>query len=110
MGSIDLYICPTAVFGCLVELNNSFQSVNSPPPTKRPEMKGPKNSDIDNILAGLKSKTVDIHENENKKISNNDSDSVISISSLKSLEDATGPKSSKRKKNKSDKNIISLDI
>lgn len=93
-----------------VEMNNSFQSVNNPPPTKRPEMKGPKNSDIDNILAGLKTKTVDIHENENKKISNNESDSVISISSLKSLEDATGPKSSKRKKNKSDKNIISLDI
>ena len=93
-----------------VELNNSFQNINNTQPTKRPEMKGPKNSDIDNILAGLKTKTVDIHENENKNLSNNDNDSIISISSLKSLDDATGPKSSKRKKNKSDKNIISLDI
>ena len=96
-----------------VEINNSYQNINMNPPqpnVRRPEMKGPKNSDIDNILAGLKTKTVDIHDNENKNISNNDNDSVISINSLKSLEDATGPKTTKRKKNRSDKNIISLDL
>ena len=36
-------------------------------------------------------------------------DSTISISSLKDMQNATGPKKSKRK-NKSDKNTISLDI
>jgi hypothetical protein len=56
-----------------VELNNNFQSVNQPersrpapspsvqPQSQRPDMRGPQNTDIDNILSGLKTRTVDIH-------------------------------------------------
>lgn len=85
-----------------VEINGAA-SVNEPQPRSvRPEMSGPKNVDIDNILSGLKTKTVNIE---------NDDDSMISVSSLKDMNNTTMPKkSSMRRKNKSDKNVISLDI
>lgn len=90
---------------------SSHQNINENKPISRPEMKGPQNSDIDNILAGLKTKTINIHENERPSNPvNTNNDSVVSVSSLKDMENATGPKTSKRKKNRSDKNIISLDI
>jgi hypothetical protein len=93
-----------------------------PPQQKRPEMRGPQNTDIENILAGLKTKSVDMpfsppeqrapelfrNEPETNIYMTND-DSTISISSLKDMQNATGPKKSKRK-NRSDKNTISLDI
>ena len=75
----------------------------------RPEMKGP-SSDIDDILSGLKSKPetknieLNIHENVRK-----DEDSMISVSSLKDLDSNSMPKKSK-KRNKSDKVVVSLDI
>ncbi len=81
---------------------NQYASVNAPPP--RQEMRGPQNSDIDNILAGLKTRTVDIHEQ-----SAGEDDSMISISSLRDAQNANMPKRSKRKQ-RSDKNTISLDI
>lgn len=95
---------------------NSQQNINEPPrsmrpPVQRQEMKGPQSSDIDNILSGLKTRNVNIHENPqstNQGISN-DEDSVISISSLKDMQNANMPKRS-RKKNTSNKNTISLDI
>jgi hypothetical protein len=99
-----------------VELNNNFQNVNQPersmrPPTQqqsaRPDMKGPQNTDIDNILSGLKTRTVDIHPPIN--ITMEEDDSMISISSLKDLQPGSMPKKSKRKQ-RSDKNIVSLDI
>ena len=71
----------------------------------RPEMKGP--SDINDLLSGLKTKTkvINIQETTN----NNDS-STISINDLKELEvDGNMPKRSKRRQ-KSDKNTVSLDI
>ena len=67
---------------------------------KRPEMKGP--SDISDLLSGLKTKTINIKENDNNN-------STISISDLKDLEEGNQPKRSKRRA-KSDKNTISLDI
>lgn len=67
----------------------------------RPEMTGPKNMDIDNILAGLKTKTINI---------TTDDDSMMSLSSLNDIQNTTMPKKSGRRKNKSDKNVISLDI
>lgn len=70
----------------------------------RPEMRGPQTSDIDNILSGLKTRTVNIHEQQAAQ----DDDSMISISSLKDL-NGNGPKKSRRK-NGSSKNTISLDI
>lgn len=68
---------------------------------RRPEMKGP--SDITDILSGLKTKTINIAEN------NNDN-STISINDLKDLNnEGMMPKRSARKK-KSASNIVSLDI
>jgi hypothetical protein len=73
-------------------------------------MKGP--TDISDILSGLKTKTINIQEAEpthNININPNDS-STISISDLKDLQsDGNMPKRSKRRP-KSDKNTVSLDI
>jgi hypothetical protein len=89
-------------------------------PQRRPEMRGPQNTDIDNILAGLKTKTVDIHSTpaqtpvetdvqENVYMTNAGDDSMISISSLKDMQNMNMPKKSRRKQ-RSDKNTVSLDI
>lgn len=86
--------------------NEGSARQEKPVRTARPEMKGPQNSDIDNILSGLKTRTVNIHEQP----TNTDNDSMISISSLKEMNDANQPKRSQRRRNRSDKNTISLDI
>ena len=96
-----------------VDVNNNFQNVNSTPktiptPTQRPEMRGPQNSDIDNILAGLKTRAINIQET--KETPNQGDDSMISIASLNDMQNSNLPKRTNRRKNKSDKNIISLDI
>jgi hypothetical protein len=88
-------------------MNEPEQSMYTPPPSQsRPEMRGPKNTDIDNILSGLKTRTVNIHDQNTQ----NDNDSLISINSLKDIQNNNMPKKTNRRKNKSDKNIISLDI
>jgi hypothetical protein len=94
--------------------NKPSQQFNMQP---RQEMRGPQNTDIDNILAGLKpkSRTVEIQrDNNNNNMSRSDyggDDSIISISSLKDMQNATGPKKSNRKqRNGSEKNIVALDI
>ncbi|MFY7731195.1 MAG: hypothetical protein ACOVRN_16880 [Flavobacterium sp.] len=70
----------------------------------RPDMKGP--SDIDGILSGLKTRTINIQQ---PPANPNDS-SMVSISELKDLEsDANMPKRSGRRK-KSSSNTVSLDI
>lgn len=91
---------------------NQQQNINEPirsirPPVQRQEMKGPQSSDIDNILSGLKTRTVNIHEPVQSH--SVDEDSVISISSLKDMQNTNLPKRS-RKKNTSNKNTVSLDI
>jgi len=101
-----------------IDLNNKFENPNAygKPPIRndvrndvrndprnefvRQEMSGPKNTNIDSILSGLKPKTVNIQENK-------DNDSMISASSLKDL-NGDAPRSRRRKG--SDKNIVSLDI
>jgi hypothetical protein len=71
---------------------------------KRVEMRGP--SDISDILSGLKTKTISIQENDRKENDN----STISIADLKDLQnDGNMPKKSRRRQ-RSDKNSISLDI
>ena len=84
-----------------IELNSAASANESQQRSTRPEMSGPKNVDITNILSGLKTKTVNIE---------NDDDSMISISSLKDMNGVNMPKKSSRRRNKSDKNTISLDI
>jgi hypothetical protein len=71
------------------------QSRPSAKPT-RPEMKGP--GDINDLLSGLKKKTI-----------NTESSSTISAQDMKEMMDAKAPMKTKRRQ-KSDKNTISLDI
>jgi hypothetical protein len=125
------------------DLSAPYENVNAPsqkfkmqPPQQqqqqqqqqRQEMRGPQNTDIDNILAGLKPKTrtVEIPQSQTQpqrqpepftKLNNTsrsdygDDDSIISITSLKDMQNANGPKkSNRRKRNASEKNTISLDI
>ena len=104
------------------DINKSQKSLRS----SRPEMKGPSN--IEDILSGLKPKqTTNIpstpatnkfpnvrtnmfEEENNEKELQEETGSTISISELKELQgEGSGPKRSKRRQ-KSDKNTISLDI
>jgi hypothetical protein len=78
----------------------------------RPEMKGPRSvstniaqNDITSLLNNLKTKEININENQNQT---NRENSAISVEDLKDLNGAKIPKS--KRKNKSDKNIVSLDI
>lgn len=94
-------------------INAPERSIHTPQqPTPRPEMRGPQSSDIDNILAGLKTRNVNIRETPPPQQSRQtvDDDSVISIASLKDMQNSNMPKSSNRRRNRSDKNTISLDI
>jgi len=97
-----------------VDVNQSYDTINSQQTQstsqyQRPEMRGPQNTDIDNILSGLKTKTVDIHSNQNMHQSLYEDDSVVSISSLNEIQGTAIPKKSRRKNNSS-RNTISLDI
>jgi hypothetical protein len=94
------------------------------PVSGRQEMKGP-STDIDSILSGLKTRTVDIHPQAPvqgpasvQQIDMNDiqemqsdygMDSMISVNSLKDMQGATLPKRSRRR-NGSRGNTVSLDI
>jgi hypothetical protein len=75
--------------------------------SRRPDMKGP--SDISDILSGLKTKTIDI-PSKNISVEDVNNSSTISIDDIKSIQgDVNLPKHSRRKR-KSDKNTLSLDI
>ena len=101
-----------------VDLNQPYANPNANPMMARPEMKGP-STDINNILSGLKTRTVDMHPptptyeygNSGGGISDLD-DSLISAASLKDMQNMNGPKRTnrRRKHNGSDKNTIALDI
>ena len=83
-----------------ISLENAFQEISRNPTStssNRPEMKGP--SDLGSILSGLKTKQVNIQDKD---------DSTISIKDLKEM-NQNQPSRGKRKQ-KSDKNTISLDM
>jgi hypothetical protein len=83
-------------------INTSLEQDRRYTQSLRPEMKGP--SDISEILSGLKTKTISIPAEQDNN------NSTISISDLKDLQgDGNVPKRSKRRP-KSDKNTVSLDI
>lgn len=83
---------------------NEYTNANEP--TKmRPEMKGPQTSNIDQILSGLKTKNINLQQEKA-----NDNKSVISVNSISELSNDKIPKGTKKRKQKSDKNTISLDI
>jgi hypothetical protein len=84
--------------------DRSDMSKRQPSSSSRAEMKGP--SDIDNILSGLKTKTINI---QNPSTNPNDS-STISFNDMKELQGEVNlPKRSGRRK-KSSSNTVSLDI
>lgn len=94
--------------------NDGINFNEKPVRSTRPEMKGP--ADISDILSGLKTKTktINIQESSSSSASSSKKEqndgSVISISDLKELQDdGTMPKKSKRRQ-RSDKNTLSLDI
>lgn len=82
-----------------IDISNTASETQ--PRSTRPEMTGPRNMDIDNILSGLKTKNVNI---------SNDDDSLVSLSSLNDINGTNMPKKSSKRRNRSDKNVISLDI
>jgi hypothetical protein len=102
-----------------LEMKQNYADVNAPSkplniPEKRPEMRGP-STDINNILSGLKTRTVDMrptsNEIDNVSLSGDLDDSLISVSSMKDMQNMNVPKrAGRRAKNVSDKNTIALDI
>ena len=96
-----------------VDITDNFELVGVQPQARssradapqRPEMKGP--TDIDDILSGLKTKTVSVPTTKTT-IPMKDS-STISIQDIKDLQNAKVPSRSNRRK-KSEKTSISLDI
>jgi len=83
--------------------------------SKRPEMKGP--SDINDILSGLKTKTINIQEpppSQNNNAGgaglNTNNNSTISISDLKDMQNGGNVPVRSKRRQKSDKNTVSLDI
>ena len=99
-----------------INIRENYAGATASEKSVRQEMRGP--SDINDILSGLKTKTINIKEQQQQQ-SNNVIDfdiqdsSTISISDLKDLQSQGGggnlPKRSKRRQ-KSDKNTVSLDI
>jgi len=78
---------------------------------QRNEMRGPQNTDINNILAGLKTREVVTNESvPTNEFVNDDNDSLVSIGSMKDMQNANMPKRTNRRKQRSDKNVMSLDI
>jgi hypothetical protein len=105
-----------------ISMGRGASLVPPPPPISgRQEMQGPR-TDIDSILSGLKTKTIDIHQptaepapaqqvNLDTQDSRSDygMDSMISVTSLNEMQGANLPKRSRRR-NGSRGNTISLDI
>jgi hypothetical protein len=91
-----------------VDVGNGYSDLQPQTP-KRPEMRGPQN-DVDDILSGLKMKTINIHEQQasNSNGVRVEDESMVSISSLRDMANMGVPKKTNRRKNGSEKNTISL--
>jgi hypothetical protein len=77
--------------------------------SRRPDMKGP--TDISDILSGLKTKTIEITpQKKDIVIEDLNNSSTISLDDLKSIQGEGNIPKRSRRKTKSDKNTISLDI
>ena len=85
-----------------VDVTNQFVNVNEP--QARPEMKGPSNVDLDDLLSGLKTRNIEPSQNRN-----DENDSMVSVNSLRDNQNNVLPKRTRRKQ-KSDRNVVSLDI
>ena len=93
-----------------ISISEKYENLGPKPPersakTQRPEMKGPSN--ISDLLTGLKTKTIDV----NAGVSNANKDgSTISIQDLKEMSAAKAPPRSSKRRQKSDKNVVSLEL
>ena len=97
-----------------IDINEQFEDIRAQPqsqksqmkskPSERPEMKGPQSVDLDNLLSGLKTRDV-----EPQTSRNDDNDSMISASSLRDTHNTVLPKRTRRKP-RSEKNIVAIDI
>ena len=99
-----------------VEITNNEANPYEQERITRPEMRGPslaipQNQNISSLLSGLKTKQLDNNANNanNANESNYNEASTISIDDLKDLTNARITTKSKRRQ-KSDRNIVSLDI
>ncbi|MHA2082122.1 MAG: hypothetical protein ACXABD_00070 [Candidatus Thorarchaeota archaeon] len=94
-----------------IDLSDNFANPTAPERSMRAEMKGP--SDISHLLSGLKKTTIEkggAPEKNTKSVANDNNSSTISISELKEMQaGGSVPKKSKRRP-KSEKNTLSLDI
>ena len=90
-----------------VDLGSGYSDISAAASSRRPEMRGPQ-TDVDDILSGLKMKTVNIHEQSSSSGVRIEDESMVSISSLRDMTNMGIPKKSNRRKNRSDKNTISL--
>lgn len=84
-----------------VNMSNKFADI-SEQPQRRPEMRGPQTTDLDSLLSGLKT--------SNPPPRQTDGDSMVSITSLQDGQNTNLPKRTRQRKQRSDKNIIALDI
>lgn len=85
-----------------VDVGNGYSEVKS---NARPDMRGPQN-DVDDILSGLKMKTMNIREQpQSTRV---EDESMASISSLRDMANMGVPKKTNRRKNNSEKNTISM--
>lgn len=77
----------------------------------RPEMKGPQNIEVNNIIAGLKPKVVDIHSNMSAPdIRVEDVDSIISNASLAEYSGISMPKKSAPRRKTPTSRTVALDL
>ena len=90
-----------------VNVNNQYENVSAEQtqPAARPEMRGPQSVDLDSLLSGLKTREVNLGDNRN-----DENTSMVSASSLRDGQNTTLPTRTNRRKQRSDKNTISLDI
>ncbi len=87
-------------FGDAENMESNFSSLGGK--SRRPEMKGPK--DLKDILSGLKTKTIQVNSNDKPG-------SVASVSELKELSTMDlGSKKKSKRRNKSNRNEVTLDL
>jgi len=94
-----------------VDVNNQFEDIRAQGPSQsrskapeRAEMKGPQSVDLDNLLSGLK--TRDVQPSQGR---NDENESMISASSIQDSQSNVLPKKTRRKQ-RSDKNVVAIDI
>ena len=117
MSRVDISMARSSNDGISIQEKNNQWNLNEPPSSnsasqkssRRPDMKGP--TDISDILSGLKTKTIEITpQKKDIIIEDLNNSSTISLDDLKSIQGEGNIPKRSRRKTKSDKNTMSLDI